>query len=99
MSSYIDAPRYLVERYPDAVAFDVVGCCMEPDFFEGEILIVSPSAKVEPGRAAAFDYGARMPNLARVERVEPGYIVLRNNQGRPYYVRPNAIIGVVVGVA
>ena len=98
MSRYIDAPRYLVERYPDAVAFDVVGRCMEPDFMEGETLIVSPSEKVEPGRAAAFDYGARMPNLARVERVERGYIVLRNNLGRAYYVGPDSIMGIVVGV-
>ena len=99
MSSYIEAPRHIVERYPDAVSYCVVGSCMEPDYSEGQTLIVSPSIRPYAGAVAVFDNGLSMPNLARVERVEQGYIVLRNNQGRPYYVGPNAIIGVVVGVA
>lgn len=98
MSCYIDVPRQLIEAYPDAVAFDVVGDCMEPDIWEDQTIIVSPGVKPTVGAVAAFDYGRSMPNLACIERLEQGYTVLRNNLGRSYYIDPGKVLGVVVAV-
>lgn len=87
------------EKYPHAVAYEVVGHCMEPVICPGNVVLVDPLAPAEPGRVVVFELPRRpMPRLGivyEVGRMVEGY-TMDNNTWR---CLPDEVVGVVVAVA
>ena len=95
----VAVPTEFHEKYPHAVAYEVVGHCMEPVICPGNIVLVDPLAPAEPGRVVVFELPRRTMPMAGIcyevgELVE-GYTMDNNT----WLCLPDDVIGVVVAVA
>lgn len=88
----------LQERYPDIGAYEVVGCCMEPEIKEGQFALVSSMADLDPGRVAVFDVGRDMPRLGIVCEIVGEFVKARDNIGGSWVSLTDEVLGVVVSV-
>lgn len=88
----------LATKYPDAVCFEVVGKCCEPDVMEGQHVVLSNMEPLEPGRLVVFDQGRQLPRIGRITDIVGEFVKGCDNLGGRWVATVGDVLGQVVAV-